>query len=162
VTDTRDTLETEAINLAHNIYRRLTDIEDFAVTTAGELRSEILASATLHVRNLNMRRNDTAGIGSARVVCRALFGDNDPPSNWWRTALAQDVAWVIGYPAATTTVAGAVDVLGCSRSYVLRLIREGRLATNSAGDVVAVSLRDYIRQTTAAANRGGNMSGRWA
>lgn len=161
MTDTRDTLETETINLAHALYRRLTDIENFAVTTANELRSEILASATLHVRNLHRRQDDLENTGSARVVCRALFGDNDPPSNWWRTALAQDVAWAIGYPTSTATVAGAVDVLGCSRSYVLRLIREGRLITNSAGDVVSVSLRDYARRT-AAVNRGGNVSGRWA
>lgn len=160
MTDTRDTLENEAINLAHNIYRRLTNIEAFAVTTAGELRSEILASATVHVRHLTRREDTPENAGSARVVCRALFNDNDPPSNWWRTPIGQDVAWAIGYPTATATVAATVDVLGCSRSYVLRLIRDGRLATNGAGDVVAVSLRNYARRT-AAANRGGNTSARW-
>lgn len=160
MTDTRDTLETEAINLAHALFRRLAHIENFAVTTAGELRSEILASASLHVRNLHNRTDEAAAVGSARVVCRALFDDNDPPADWWRTALAQDVAWAVGHPSSTASVAAAVDVLGCSRSYVLRLIREGRLLTNSAGDVVSVSLRDYARRT-AAVNRGGNVSGRW-
>lgn len=158
MTDTRDTLETEAINLAHAIFRRLVDIENFAVTTASELRSEILASASLHVGHLNARSAqgiDGAAIGSARVACRALFGDTEPPAAWWRTKLGRDVAWAIGYPAPTASVYAAVDVLGCSRSYVLRLIREGRLAVDKDGDVYAESLRDYARRGPAA-NRGGN------
>jgi hypothetical protein len=161
VTDTRDTLETEAINLAHALFRRLAHIENFAVTTAGELRSEILASASLHVRNLHNRTDEAAAVGSARVVCRALFGDNDPPADWWRTALAQDVAWAIGHPHSSLTVHAATCVLGCSRSYVLRMIREGRIAVSPLGNVASESLRDYIRGTTAAANRGGNTSARW-
>lgn len=160
MTDTRDTHETEAINLAHALYRRLVDIENFAVTTAGELRSEILASASLHVRNLNSRADEDAATGSARVVCRALFGDNPPPTTWWRTKLGQDVAWAIGYPWPTATIAEAVAVLGCSRSYVLRLVREGKVETEANGNVYSASLRDYARRT-AAANRGGNTSGRW-
>lgn len=154
MTDTRDTHENEAINLAHNIYRRLTNIEAFAVTTAGELRSEILASATVHVRHLTRREDSPENAGSARVVCRALFGDTYPPPAWWRTTLGQDVAWAIGYPTAVATVHDAVSVLGCSRSYVLRLIREGKLLTHASGLVLSDSLRDYARRT-AAANRGG-------
>lgn len=160
MTDTRDTLESEAIDLAHALFRRLTDIENFAVTTAGELRSEILASATLHVRHLNRREDSPENAGSARVVCRALFGDNPPPAAWWRTKLGQDVAWSIGYPWPTATIAEAVAVLGCSRSYVLRLVREGKVETEANGNVFAKSLRDYARRT-AAANRGGNTSARW-
>lgn len=163
MTDTRDALETEAINLAHNIFRRLADIENFAVTTAAELRSEILASATLHVRNLHARpTDDTAAIGAARMVCRALHGDTLPPDAWWRTKLGADVAWAIGFPRDTATVAEVVAVLGCSRSYVLRLIRDGKLLTAAGGGVVAESLRDYVRRTPAAYNRGGNTTGRWA
>lgn len=162
MTDTRDTLESEAINLAHAIYRRLTDIENFAVTQAGELRSEILASASLHVRNLRTHTSDLESVGSARVVCRALFGDNEPPPTWWRTQLAQDVAWAIGYPHASLTVYAATCVLGCSRSYLLRMIREQRIAGAGTGWVFADSLRDYVRSTAAAPNRGGDTSGRWA
>lgn len=160
MTDTRDTIESAAIDLAHALFRRITDIENFAVTTASELRSEILSSATLHVRNLHGRTSDDASAGSARVVCRSLFGDNPPPATWWRTKLGQDVAWAIGYPWPTATIAEAVAVLGCSRSYVLRLVREGKIETEANGNVYAASLRNYARRT-AAANRGGNTSGRW-
>lgn len=161
MTDTRDVLETEAINLAHALFARLADIENFAVTTAGELRSEILASATLHVRNVHGRTGDDANLGSARVVCRAMFGPGEPPADWWRTKLGQDVAWAIGYPTPTASPSATADVLGCSRSYVSRLIREGALVTDpDSGRIWSDTIRLYARRP-AAANRGGNTSERW-
>jgi hypothetical protein len=154
VTDTRDIVESAAIDLAHQLFARLVDIENFAVTTAAELRSEILASATLHVRNLHSRTGDDANLGSARVVCRALYGPGEPPAAWWRTKLGQDVAWAIGYPTPTASPSATADVLGCSRSYVSRLIREGALITDDGGRIWSDTIRMYARRP-AAANRGG-------
>lgn len=155
MTDTRDVAETDAINLAHALFRRLNDIETFALTTATELRSEILASATLHIRNLRSRRDDATTEGSARVVCRALFGENtEPPAEFWATNLGRDVAWAIGYPLDTATVSAAVAVLGTSRSYVHRIIRDKILTADEAWNVTAASLKDYVRRP-AAYNRGG-------
>jgi hypothetical protein len=156
VTDTRDIVESAAINLAHALFARLVDIENFAVTTASELRSEILASATLHVRNLHQRTGDDANLGSARVVCRALYGSGEPPATWWRTKLGGDVAWAIGYPTPTASPSATADVLGCSRSYVSRLIREGALITDpDNGRIWSDTIRLYARRP-AAANRGGS------
>ena len=155
MTDTRDVTETAAINLAHTLFARLVDIENFAVISAAELRSEILASATHHTRNLHQRRGDTENEGSARVTCRALHGPDHPPAEFWATKIGRDIAWAIGYPHPTAPLWAAVAVLGSSKSYVHRLVRERTLATDAAGDVRATSLRDYARRTPAA-NRGGH------
>lgn len=157
MTDTRDIVESAAINLAHALFARLVDIENFAVTTAAELRSEILASATLHVRNLHQRTGDDANLGSARVVCRALYGSTQPPAEFWRTKLGGDVSWAIGYPQPTASPSTVADILGCSRSYVSRLIREGTLTVDEFGfgQVWSDTIRAYARRT-AAHNRGGH------
>lgn len=154
MTDTRDLLESAAIDLAHQLFTRLVDIENFGFVSAAELRSEILASASLHVRNLHHRRGDTENEGSARVTCRALHGLSDPPAGFWATKVGRDVAWAIGYPLHTAPVWAVVAVLGSSRSYVHRLIRENTLTTGDNGEVFAMSLRDYARRTPAP-SRGG-------
>jgi hypothetical protein len=155
VTDTRDIVESAAIDLAHQLFARLVDIENFAITTAAELRSEILASATMHVRNLHQRTGDDANLGSARVVCRALYGNTPPPAAFWRTKLGGDVAWAIGFPQATANPSTVADILGCSRSYVSRLLREGTLTADEQGQVWSDTIRAYARRT-AAHNRGGH------
>lgn len=153
MTDTRDVLESAAIDLAHTLFARLTTIEDFALNTAGELRSEILASATLHIRNLH-ERNERAE-GSARVTCRALYGNGHPEPTWWATKTGRDVAWAIGYPLPTAPLWAVVAILGSSRSYVHRIIRDTTLTTDSVtGEVLATSLRDYARRAPAP-SRGG-------
>lgn len=155
MTDTRDLVETTAINLAHALFARLVHIEDFAMVGAGELRSEILASATMHVRNLHQREAGLVNEGAGYMVCRALFGtDGDIPEEWWRTKLGQDVAWAIGHPHDLVPAAQAQAVLGCSRSYIRRIMRDGTVSS-VADHVNALSLRAYIRRT--AINRGARV-----
>jgi len=146
VTDTRDVLENEAINLAHQLFARLSDMETFAVTTASDLRSHILTAATRHVHHLHNRDGGLVNEGSAIMVCQALFGNGDVPEEFWRTKIGQDVAWAIGHPHDLVPAAQAQAVLGVSRSYIRRLMREGTV-TSLADHVNASSLRNYIRRT---------------
>jgi hypothetical protein len=155
VTDTRDILESAAIDLAHQLFTRLADIESFALTTASDLRSEILASATMHVRHLHNREAGLVNEGAGYTVCRALFGtDGEVPEEWWRTKLGQDVAWAIGHPHDLVPAAQAQAVLGVSRSYMRRIMRDGTVSS-IADHVHAASLRTYIRRT--AINRGARV-----
>lgn len=160
MTDTRDVAETEAIKLAHQLYTRLAAIEEFTAHNLPDMRGRILTAAAYHVDVLAMRDDHANVATAARTVCRALFGDGDIPEDFWATKLGRDVAWAIGYPWELVPVAQAQAVLGVSRSYLRRLMRENVLAF-IADHIYADSLRDYARRTPAA-NRGRSTSGQWS
>lgn len=159
MTDTRDVAETETIKLAHALYTRLAAIEEFTAHNLPDMRGRILTAAAYHVGILAAREDNTDVTTAAQLVCRALFGDTDIPEEFWATKLGRDVAWAIGYPWELVPVAQAQAVLGVSRSYLRRLMRENVLAF-IADHIYADSLRDYARRTPAA-NRGGNTTARW-
>lgn len=76
----------------------------------------------------------------------AVWGPGECPRAWWKTALGQTVAHVVGYPRRAVPYMAAAAILGVSRQYIYQLQEKGVLETlEGQSAVTADSLRDYIQ-----------------
>lgn len=139
---TRDAVDTAAVELAQMVHRRLSSIEMFTGQTYPKVRRDILNRAVKIVDRLHEREKESL-IDEAygRVVCELLFGDGDPPADFWSTPLGADVAWAIGYPTDDVPPWAAAAVLHCSRTKIWNMQTAGDLTLTADG------LRDAVRRS---------------
>lgn len=130
--DTRDLVETAALQLTQQVHARLSTIERFTGNTYSVARGDIMRAAVALVAQLD-RFDSPSGADrqvreqAARAVCDAMFGDAHPPLEFWATDLGRWVAMAIGYPRADITPTIAAAVLRCSRQNVWKQTSNGTL-----------------------------------
>lgn len=106
-----------------------------------QVRSQVEHRAQLWASILTSN-NDREAAQTVIDLMNALWPHADPPNDWWTTPLGHAVARSVGHPSAETiSYSVAAAMLGCSKQYVAKLVRAGRLDRGPAGGVTSQSVR---------------------
>lgn len=103
------------------------------------------ARARQHAAQLRDLDREDVAAEAALDLLSALWGDQPPPVEWWRTPLGRAIATVAGHgdEAVSKTVAAAM--LGVTPGRVTQLLTAGRLDGHPDGGVTAVSIAQRLR-----------------
>lgn len=133
------------LQLTEQVQKRLAALERFTGQSFPDARASAAEVAREAVPLLLLRLGRTGSKwgriaeGHAHAICNVLFGDVDPPPEFWATPLGAGIAWTIGYPLEQVPQWAAAAVLGFSRVSVFKAVRRGDL------ELTPLSLRDYLR-----------------
>jgi hypothetical protein len=131
------------LQLTEQVQKRLAALEWFTGQSFPDARASAAETACVAVLLLLERPSGGAVMrlaeGHAHAICNVLFGEVDPPPEFWATPLGACIAWAIGYPLEQVPQWGAAAVLGFSRIAVFKAVRRGDLELNPR------SLRNYLR-----------------
>jgi hypothetical protein len=133
------------LQLTEQVQKRLAALEWFtdrsfpdARAAAAEVAREVVP-LLLGMDRLRSRWGHNVAENRAHAVCNMLFGEVDPPPEFWATPLGAGIAWTIGYPLEQVPQWAAAAVLGFSRVSVFKAVRRGDL------ELTPRSLRAYLR-----------------
>lgn len=79
--------------------------------------------------------------GGAIALATLLWGNGEPPADWWRTPLGLVMAQAVQYDDTTDlTQQHAADILGVARGSVAQMLARGTLARSPRGGVARASV----------------------
>jgi hypothetical protein len=102
-----------------------------AASTFGADTREVPFTVAKTVANL-MRRLKNGDREAARTICFHVV-DSYGDSAFWRTALGQALAWVVGYPDPEVPQATAAVILGVSRQRIGQITGSGTTPMTDVG-----------------------------